>query len=407
MKITNAPEAQQKCALCNIQIDQYNASSEHIIPNAIGGRKVVLGFLCRDCNSDTGVSWDNELVNQLAPICNLLNIKRQRGKPPTQIFEDSKGQRFRRQSDGNMSIDQVMINEYESEDKKTVQITAPNLRELKRHLPGLIRRFPTLAEMDVQKHAAPTSKYSKNLLAINLTFGGIQAGKSIVKSCVALAHNVGIQIDKLEIAKEYLCSGSEPCFGYYNEYDPVSNRPENTFFHCVYVQGNKNTGEILGYVEYFGYQRIVVLLSREYGGPSFSSCYAVDPVAGKEIHLDISLPNFTEQEVEEIYDYKKIDYSKCKAAVESLLQFYTNESSRLQRTKEIRQAVDYAFDNCGAKQGEKLSPEQKQLIIDLILERITPYIQHLADLQEINFDEDITEENMLILFQKNTENSNK
>lgn len=71
----------------------------------------------------------------------------------------------------------------------------------------------------------------------------------------------------------------------YNETDVVLNRPQNTFFHCVHVQGDPQTRGVLGYVEYFGYLRLVVMLSNAYSGRAFSECYAVDPVAGLELSL--------------------------------------------------------------------------------------------------------------------------
>ena len=54
-----------KCWLCKCPINEGNTTKEHIIPNAIGGRRTVKGVLCRTCNSTTGERWDAELVKQL------------------------------------------------------------------------------------------------------------------------------------------------------------------------------------------------------------------------------------------------------------------------------------------------------------------------------------------------------
>ena len=42
-----------------------------------------------------------------------------------------------------------------------------------------------------------------------------------------------------------------------------------------------NERQLLAYVEYFGWLRIVACLSNNYEGIAFSHCYAIDPVAGK------------------------------------------------------------------------------------------------------------------------------
>ena len=47
-------EAQLGCALCEAPSGNGNDSREHILPNAIGGRKTVRGFLCRVCNTMAG-----------------------------------------------------------------------------------------------------------------------------------------------------------------------------------------------------------------------------------------------------------------------------------------------------------------------------------------------------------------
>jgi 5-methylcytosine-specific restriction endonuclease McrA len=39
-----------QCVLCENTITAETESEEHLIPNALGGRKKVSGFLCRDCN---------------------------------------------------------------------------------------------------------------------------------------------------------------------------------------------------------------------------------------------------------------------------------------------------------------------------------------------------------------------
>lgn len=52
----------KECALCNSNITDKNDSNEHLIPNAIGGRKKITGFICSNCNSKSGEFWDAELA---------------------------------------------------------------------------------------------------------------------------------------------------------------------------------------------------------------------------------------------------------------------------------------------------------------------------------------------------------
>ena len=62
MKQGSSKDAARQCALCGEPFADGDDSREHIIPNAIGGRKKIAGFLCRNCNSKTGKEWDSELA---------------------------------------------------------------------------------------------------------------------------------------------------------------------------------------------------------------------------------------------------------------------------------------------------------------------------------------------------------
>jgi hypothetical protein len=83
-----------RCVLCESTITEETDSEEHLIPNAIGGRKKVSGFLCRKCNSTAGDSWYAELARQLLPLCLLMDVSRERGDPPSLRVETTAGERL-------------------------------------------------------------------------------------------------------------------------------------------------------------------------------------------------------------------------------------------------------------------------------------------------------------------------
>lgn len=58
-------QTQQQCALCQDTLTSSNSASEHIIPNAIGGRRSVRGFVCTAYNNSAGATWDAALAQQL------------------------------------------------------------------------------------------------------------------------------------------------------------------------------------------------------------------------------------------------------------------------------------------------------------------------------------------------------
>lgn len=362
------------CALCGKGLGPGGGSREHLIPNAIGGRKKVRGFLCDRCNGKAGEDWDDELARQLSAICNLLNITRDRGRPRDLVVETVGGRRLRRRSDGRMTPDRYEISERRDGETTVVHATAPSLRELKRHLNGLVRKYPQLKNVDLLEHAVLTKEYVNEPIHIPLTFGGLDAGRSVVKSCVTAAHMAGVRLSDLECASEYLSGKDEPCFGYYNETDVVLNRPPETFFHCVHVQGDREAGKVLGYVEYFGYQRLVVMLSDAYSGHAFAECYAIDPVTGRELALDVRIPNFSTDEVRQIYEYEKVSYETVRVALGRLVESYVEAAAKQAREEAIEDALEYAFENWGVHAGEVIQKQDTERLVALMVERLEPFL---------------------------------
>src|SRR5690348_12113276 len=69
------------CYVCNTYLTQENETEEHIILNAIGGKLKSKKLICKGCNSKFGSNIDDKLAQQLNTVSNLLNVKRDRGKP--------------------------------------------------------------------------------------------------------------------------------------------------------------------------------------------------------------------------------------------------------------------------------------------------------------------------------------
>ena len=112
------------CGLCGRLLTGESASREHVIPNAIGGRKCVSNFLCVAYNSTTGSDWDDELVRQLRPLCTMLNVKRARGRNRPFVVETVSDRRLTLNPDGSMGIAEALYEAQELAGKTTVKMHA-------------------------------------------------------------------------------------------------------------------------------------------------------------------------------------------------------------------------------------------------------------------------------------------
>lgn len=303
-----------QCALCDVVITELNDSKEHIIPNSIGGRRKVRGFICVSCNSKSGNEWDAELGRQLNPLSLIFFIKKDRGgPPPSQTFDTTTGERLTLHHQGCMSPSKPEFKEEVLSGKTTISIVARDLEEAKRILKGVKKKHPFAGTDQLLSDAAVESRYLDGMLEMSLEFGGPRAGRSAVKTVLALASHFGITPSTCEHAISYLRYDGEPCFGYYYERDLIVDRPLNVPLHCVAISGDPEIGLLLGCLEYYGVQKIVVCLSEKYSSQRISKSYSIDPITGAELEVKVDL-SLTIDDVVAAYNYEKYDSSaivKC------------------------------------------------------------------------------------------------
>ena len=365
------------CAFCGATLTSRNASKEHVFPNAIGGRKTVGNFICCNCNSKTGADWDAALIEQLRPLCTMLNIKRERDRNRPFVVDTVSGRSFTVNPDGSMIIAKPVFEERKLDGKSTIAIHARTRHELRRMVSGLKKKRDPQVDVDeVISRADLRREYWREPYAISLNVGGILAGRAMIKSCLAMVYDADCDISHCEEAASFLLKGGRPCFGYYSERDVVKNRPEGIFFHCAYVCGDPKKGLLLAYVEYFGWLRIVACLSDNYKGKTFSHCYAIDPVSGGKLDLDIELV-IELADIPQIYNYEKVDYSEVGRALGVVVGAWRQMDLERARANAIEDALNFACSECGIKEGDMVSDEQAARFGRVVANRLEPFLAHM------------------------------
>ena len=364
------------CALCDTIIDQKNDSREHIIPNAIGGRKKISGFICERCNNSTGDNWESEIARQLNPLSLFFGITRERGVAPSQLFETIGGEKYNLHIDGSMSPERPTFKKNKIEGGYSVEITARNIKEAKKMLSGLKKKHPKIDTETFLDSAKLESSYVGDKLNFKLVFGGAKAGRSIVKTALSLVVDAGIDPKQCIHARNYLLNkDGSACFGYYYENDLVRNRPEGIPFHCVYVRGISKTKQILGYIEYFGMQRVVLCLSSTYLGEDFENKYSINPIDGSDLVIQVDL-DFSDGEIQEIYNYEKACFDKATDSFNSLIGITLENARQKEQDRVIHKAVENALRNCGAKEGDTLTEEHIFKMTKLMMDELQPFLLH-------------------------------
>lgn len=364
------------CALCDVEITEQNDSKEHIIPNSIGGRKKVTGFICKACNDESGHEWDYSLAKDLNPLSLFLGIKRERGKVPSQVFEATSGEKVQLHPEGRMNLSQPQYLENKVGEQIIISIEARSKQEARNMLKGIKRKYPKIDINQVISSYEEYSSYISGMLKFDLSFGGQKTGRSVVKSVMALAVESGVNPKECDNAQEYLLNErSEPCFGYYYEKDLVINRPDGIPIHCIFVKGDPNTRQLLGYAEFFGFQRMIVCLSEKYDGIEFTNCYSIDPTKGTELDVEVDLC-ISPKDIKAVYNYEKLDYNLYKTAIEKVVSIGMQSSFEREMNRVTDQTMEHISLNFSAKEGEILTPEHIEELVRLIMEKMEPFIMH-------------------------------
>src|SRR5690606_36891723 len=155
----------------------------------------------------------------------------------------------------------------------------------------------------------------------------------------------------------------------------IKNRPEGTPLHCVSIKGCSKTKQVIGYVEYFGVQRVILCLSDSYEGDDISNTCAINPTTGQEssLMLDLELSNADSREA---YDYTKIPEGSVEAPFHKVIPTCLKASFEKEKDRVLSQAVKHAFENCGAKEGEMFMPEHVNKSTELMMAKLQPFILH-------------------------------
>lgn len=366
------------CAICGRGIALADASKEHILPHAIGGRRTVGNFLHGDCNNHAGQTWDASLEKQLRPIALHIGIKRQSGKTLRMAVTTTAHEDFLLDVGGKLAMVKPVSERTPILNGEHIHVTAGSIRQARDFLKALKREYPKVDVEATVAGAESQRSYAKGNININLNFGGPSSGRSLVKSALAQAHYAGLPIEKCGDALSYLReTDAQPCFNFYDDDDLVDGRPPNMPLHCVAIDANPATGLILGYVEYFGIHRIVVCLGRDYTSNRLQSVYALDPRTGKELQVAVHI-DLDAKDIRAIYNCERVNMKKRWEVANAILSSISREQQTDEGKRVVRESLDFAWTNCGGIPGQPLATEHLDRLKELFVERSMPWLKHVG-----------------------------
>jgi|26BtaG_2_1085354.scaffolds.fasta_scaffold13930_2 hypothetical protein len=356
-----------KCALCDTVINQENNTKEHIIPNAIGGRKKVENFICEDCNKKSGGTWDIALIKQLEPLSLLFDIKRERGEVKPNTFTTTKGEKITLRANGTMTLGSQSFKQTPIEGGGTqFSGKAQTMSQAKDMLKSMKKKDPDLDIDSIYGSLKENSIYCEDEIVFDISFGGHEAGRSLVKSAVAWAFESGISLEDCDEAIYYLKNpNAEKCFGYFYKSDLVKNRTKGVPIHCISVKGCSKKKQLIAYIEYFGIYRIILRLGSNYQGKDTISTYGINPMTGQTIDLKVDI-NLSDDEIRETYNYQSLFEDKIEESLSEVISTAQKLSVEKELSRVVHNEGEKAFKQCGATLGDTPTGKHKKKFMDEI-----------------------------------------
>ena len=315
------------CWLCD---ENLTATSEHIIPQSLGGKRTVSGFICRDCNSRTGARWDTavgEFESWKFTIDPTLLRKRQYDRPLRAQFTDS-GLNAKILSGGQVifgfnppreTLNQMgeLVYEFTGDARQPDELFVQVNSFLKRHHRQEITReeFNARAEYHSQNDPQVTFRLG---LRMPKYF------RSVTKTAMAMAFSIGLEPSVCENAVRYLRDETVAEDGAVIPFPGMTLEGHNDDwldYHAVTIFSAASSGKLFGEIVYFGATVGLVILSNSYFGPMVLEGHSINLRTGRFEDADFNIPDlYLPESDSKNYILKKLYRFKSPAVCQLLKQ---------------------------------------------------------------------------------------
>lgn len=276
----------KEIAAPDIVLQKRYKSEEHVLPNFCGGQLTSYDLLCSKCNSDLGTELEGELSKQLL-FHQLFTIKLDRGK----------------QSDNYVvayTIDskkKVLVNrelrwkhfkpEYRIENGELVEFKCQTMKEAKKTLKGLSRKYPKINVEDCIRRLKKVEDSLPERIDFNhRTIGGKETYRAIAKIALNYFLYSGGDRELVRDIIAYVCLPNKRnnYVTFYYSFMPIHKLGRNEISHIIFLKGDNRKKLLYCYIELFSVANFIVILNRDYEGEHFTTQYCYDAIKGQEIN---------------------------------------------------------------------------------------------------------------------------
>lgn len=347
------------CYVCDEVLIKENETEEHILLNAIGGKLKSKKLICKSCNSAFGSEIDDSLAKQLNPIANLLDVKRDRGKPQN-VIATYNNKDILIEPGGKLKLARA----YTEKNENMFHIEASSERQARQVLEGLKRKFPDI-NIDEQIKSANKSKSDLPSVKIKMNFGGEIVCRAICKMAVNFfVYKKGNPQDIKHLLSYIKGSEEEGEVYFYYPKSEVFYKGEKDVLHTLILVGEPQQKHLYVYVELFNEFKMVVFISKEYDGEPIYESYHYNVVTNEVVEYK-EVVKIPPQQLKR-YISKNIDAKKFQERMRHLLQ----RIDKIISDKRISEITTNAIEEMFEKYPQEENPVFTEEMVGFLAERV-------------------------------------
>ena len=304
------------------------------------------------------------------------------GQVPAAAFREEDLEKVEMAPDGRVKVAKPTYSHVKHNSTHRIRLTCRSVDERNRRLKDLRRKYPQIDNDNAVITVSEETIYVPHFLGWMLEVGGLAQVRAITKAVLALAVEAGVRPRDCENATECFKDDGKPCFSFFYDFDPIKNRVDGMPLHVVYVHGDPVSRQLIGYVELFGCLRFGVCLSTVYEGDQISCSYAMNPMTGEELDVEVEFCCSSEQ-IRSMCDGAVFPVVEYRKAIEGILPTVQRSMDERERKRVASEAVEYAFKNLNVEQGRFIEPRHARQLTELVMEKMTPYLIHTIERDRI------------------------
>lgn len=366
-----------KCYICGTELTTENYSDEHIIINAAGGRLKSKSLICRQCNSDFGEKFDNDLARQLNFFANQLMIKRERGEPQPIIGkQETTKEEMRILSDGTIIPHRPKFQKTVEGNHVNISMSVRDNAELKRMSNSIAKKYPQLKEEDIIKAAVCKESYMDDYLTFNLEVGGPEVFRAVCKCAVNyFMYNNG-NIEYIKPLINYIKGAEAKDIVWMHYKDNLYDLNDEECFHILHLSGDSSERILYCYVDYFNVYKYIVLLNDSYDGDEIDSTYCFDVLNSKVIEKEF-LVHYDRNTLIDFFINKDITpFERIEQCVNHTMAISQKRQRANHIGKIIKEGLNNALGNNKYTNGTVITKEMADNTVNEIMKKMKPFILH-------------------------------